>query len=446
MRCEKIFRCEVTNRIRWSNRLERGLVRAAQVPPLNGSFVNVMSATIDIPPQFEVVDQPLDTQMTISMGPQHPSTHGVLRLELVLDGESVVKTTPDIGYLHTGMEKLFEYRKYQQGIVITDRMDYLNPLGNNLAYVMAVEKLLQIEIPERAQVIRVLTCELQRIASHLVWLGTHALDLGAMTVFFYAFREREKILNLIEAASGGRLTPSYFRIGGLMMDLPAGFDRRVKQFLDDFPHAVEEFHKLITGNRIFQKRTQGVGYISAEDAIDWGLSGPSLRGSGVELDIRRANPYCGYEQYDFEIPTEPDCDVWARYMVRMREMKESHKIVSQALSRLRPGPVKADAPKVVLPDREAMKTHMDALIHHFLIVAEGFDVPAGEVYMPIEASKGELGVYVKSTGGPKPARVHFRGPSFVNLSALPHMSRGAMVADIVAIIGSLDIVLGEIDR
>lgn len=406
-----------------------------------------MSTSVaNIPPQFEIVDQPLDTQMTISMGPQHPSTHGVLRLELVLDGEMVVKATPDIGYLHTGMEKLFEYRKYQQGIVITDRMDYLNPLGNNLAYVMAVEKLLQIEIPERAQVIRVLTCELQRIASHLVWLGTHALDLGAMTVFFYAFREREKILNMIEAASGGRLTPSYFRIGGLMMDIPAGFERRVKQFLDDFPPSVEEFHKLITGNRIFQKRTQGVGYISAEDAIDWGLSGPCLRGSGVKVDVRRTNPYCGYENYDFEIPVEPDCDVWARYMVRMREMLESHKIVTQALSRLRPGPVKADAPKVVLPDREAMKTHMDALIHHFLIVAEGFDVPAGEVYMPIEASKGELGVYVQSTGGPKPARVHFRGPSFVNLSALPHIAQGEMIADVVAIIGSLDIVLGEIDR
>ena len=406
-----------------------------------------MSTSVaNISPQFEIVDQPLDTQMTISMGPQHPSTHGVLRLELVLDGESVVKATPDIGYLHTGMEKLFEYRKYQQGIVITDRMDYLNPLGNNLAYVMAVEKLLQIEIPERAQIIRVLTCELQRIASHLVWLGTHALDIGAMTVFFYAFREREKIMNLIEAASGGRLTPSYFRIGGLMMDLPAGFERRVKQFLDDFPPAVEEFHKLITGNRIFQKRTQSVGYISAEDAIDWGLAGPCLRGSGVEIDVRRTNPYCGYENYDFEIPTETDCDVWARYLVRMREMIESHKIVTQALARLRPGSVKADAPKVVLPDREAMKTHMDALIHHFLIVAEGFDVPPGEVYMPIEGSKGELGVYVKSTGGPKPARVHFRGPSFVNLSALPDLARGAMVADIVAIIGSLDIVLGEIDR
>ena len=405
-----------------------------------------MSTATNIPPQFEIVDRPLDTQMTISMGPQHPSTHGVLRLELVLDGEMVVKTTPDIGYLHTGMEKLFEYKKYQQGIVITDRMDYLNPPGNNLAYVMAAEKLLGLEIPERAQTIRVLFCELQRIASHLVWLGTHALDLGAMTVFFYCFREREKILNIIEAASGGRLTPSYFRIGGLMMDLPAGFERRVEQFQEKFPKAVDEFHTLLTGNRIFQKRTQGVGRISAEDAIDWGLSGPCLRGSGVNLDIRRANPYSSYEQYDFEVPTEPDGDVWARYLVRMREMKESHKIVQQALSRLKPGPVKADAPKVVLPDREAMKKHMDALIHHFLIITEGFDVPAGEVYHPIEASKGELGVYMKSDGGSKPSRVHFRGPSFVNLSALPQMAEGEMVADIVAVIGSLDIVLGEIDR
>jgi NADH-quinone oxidoreductase subunit D len=404
------------------------------------------SSTVSLPPQFEIVDRPLDTQMTISMGPQHPSTHGVLRLELVLDGEMVVKTTPDIGYLHTGMEKLFEYKKYQQGITITDRMDYLNPLGNNLAYVMAVEKLLGLEIPERAQTIRVLTCELQRIASHLVWLGTHALDIGAMTVFFYCFREREKILNLIEAASGGRLTPSYFRIGGLMMDLPAGFERRTRQFLDDFPKAMTDFDKLLTGNRIFQKRTQNVGRISAEDAIDWGLSGPCLRGSGVTLDLRRATPYSGYENYDFEIPTEPEGDVWARYLVRMREMNESHKIVTQALSRLKPGPVKADAPKVVLPDREAMKTHMDALIHHFLIVAEGFDVPPGEVYQTIEASKGELGVYVKSNGGPKPDRVHFRGPSFVNLSALPQLAKGAMIADVVAIIGSLDIVLGEIDR
>src|SRR3954462_2291312 len=302
-----------------------------------------MSTAVENIPVVGELDSSLESQMVLSMGPQHPSTHGVLRLDLRLDGELVIRAIPDIGYLHTGMEKLFEYRKYQQGIVITDRMDYLNPLGNNLAYVMAVEKLLQIEIPERAQVIRVLTCELQRIASHLVWLGTHALDIGAMTVFFYAFREREKILNLIEAASGGRLTPSYFRIGGLMMDIPAGFERRVQQFLNDFPQAVKEFHTLVTGNRIFQKRTQGVGYISAEDAIDWGLSGPCLRGSGVNVDVRRTNPYSSYEQYDFEVPLEQDCDVWARYMVRMREMVESHKIVVQALSRLKPGPVKADA-------------------------------------------------------------------------------------------------------
>lgn len=406
-----------------------------------------MSTAVDnIPSQFEVLDNPLESEMTLSMGPQHPSTHGVLRLDLRLDGELIIRAVPDIGYLHTGMEKLFEYKKYQQGIVITDRMDYLNPLGNNLVYVMAGEKLLQLEIPERAQVIRVLFCELQRIASHLVWLGTHALDLGAMSVFFYCFRHREKVLNLIEAASGGRLTPSYFRIGGLMMDLPAGFDRRCKQFLDDFPEALETFDTLVTGNTIWQSRTMGIGVISREDAIDWGLTGPCLRGSGVDLDLRRDNPYCGYETYDFEVPTETDGDVWSRYMVRMREMNESYKICRQALERLKPGPIKADAPKVVLPDRDDMRKHMDSLIHHFLIVAEGFNVPPGEVYMPIEASKGELGVYMKSNGGPKPDRVHFRGPSFVNLSALPVMTEGEMVADVVAIIGSLDIVLGEIDR
>jgi NADH-quinone oxidoreductase subunit D len=404
------------------------------------------TALRDIPSQFEVIDQPLESQMTLSMGPQHPSTHGVLRLDLRLDGELVVKAIPDIGYLHTGMEKLFEYKKYQQGIVITDRMDYLNPLGNNLAYVMAAEKLLQIEIPQRAQVIRVLMCELQRIASHLVWLGTHALDIGAMSVFFYCFRHREKILNLIEAASGGRMTPSYFRIGGLMMDLPAGFERRCKQFLDDFPEAMSTFETLVTGNTIWQSRTQGVGVMERDEAISWGLTGPCLRGSGVDLDLRRDNPYTGYETYDFEIPVETDCDVWARFKVRMREMYESYKICRQALERLKPGPIKADAPKVVLPDRDDMRKHMDSLIHHFLIVAEGFNVPSGEVYMPIEASKGELGVYMKSNGGPKPDRVHFRGPSFVNLSALPAMVEGEMIADVVAIIGSLDIVLGEIDR
>jgi len=396
--------------------------------------------------KFEVLDQSLESQMTLSMGPQHPSTHGVLRLELILDGEMVIKTIPDIGYLHTGMEKLFEYKKYQQGIVITDRMDYLNPLGNNLAYVMAAEKLLGLEIPERAQIIRVMMCELQRIASHMVWLGTHALDIGAMSPFFYAFRQREKILNLIEAASGGRMTPSYFRIGGLMMDLPAGFERRVKQFLEDFPAALDMFDTLVTGNTLWQSRTKDIGVITAEEAIDWGLTGPCLRGSGVNLDLRRDNPYSGYETYDFEIPVEPSGDVWGRFMVRMRELRESYKIVRQTLERLKPGPTKADAPKVVLPDRDDMRKHMDSLIHHFLIVAEGFNIPEGEVYFPIEGSKGELGVYMKSNGGPKPDRVHFRGPSFVNLSALPVMSEGEMVADVVAIIGSLDIVLGEIDR
>ncbi|MBX3268401.1 MAG: NADH dehydrogenase (quinone) subunit D [Acidobacteria bacterium] len=404
------------------------------------------SAAETIAADFDAIDEPLETQMTLSMGPQHPSTHGVLRLDLRLDGELVVKAIPDIGYLHTGMEKLFEYKKYQQGIVITDRMDYLNPLGNNLAYVMAAEKLLQLEIPERAQVVRVLMCELQRIASHMVWLGTHCLDIGAMSVFFYCFRQREKILNLIEAASGGRMTPSYFRIGGLMMDLPAGFDRRVRQFMDDFPEAMDTFNTLVTGNRIWQSRTKDIGYISKEDAISWGLTGPCLRASGVDLDLRRDNPYTGYETYDFDIPVETGGDVWARFMVRMRELEESYKIVRQALERLKPGPIKADAPKVVLPDRDDMRKHMDSLIHHFLIVAEGFNVPPGEVYHAIEASKGELGVYMKSNGGPKPERVHFRGPSFVNLAALPVMSEGEMVADVVAIIGSLDIVLGEIDR
>jgi len=392
------------------------------------------------------MDTALESQMTLSMGPQHPSTHGVLRLDLRLDGEMVIKAIPDIGYLHTGMEKLFEYKKYQQGIVITDRMDYLNPLGNNLAYVMAAEKLLGLEIPERAQIIRVLMCELQRIASHMVWFGTSCLDMGAMTPFWFTFKEREKILNIIESASGGRMTPSYFRIGGLMMDLPAGFENRVKQFLDGFPDALKTFDTLITGNTIWHSRTKGIGIISKEDAIDWGLTGPSLRGSGVGLDLRRANPYTGYETYDFEVPVENDGDVWSRFLVRMRELRESHKIVKQALERLKPGPIKADAPKVVLPDRDDMRKHMDSLIHHFLIVAEGFNVPAGEVYHAIEASKGELGVYMKSNGGPKPERVHFRGPSFVNLSALPVMAEGEMIADVVAIIGSLDIVLGEIDR
>src|SRR4028119_2152216 len=357
-----------------------------------------MTPTIGTESPYEVLDRPLESQMTLSFGPQHPSTHGVLRLELVLDGELIVKNIPDIGYLHTGMEKLFEYKKYQQGIVITDRMDYLNPLGNHLCYVMAVEKLLGLEIPERAQTIRVLFCELQRIASHMVWLGTSAPDLGGRGVFFFCFRQREKILNLIEAASGGRMTPSYFRIGGLMMDLPAGFERRCKQFLEDFPAALDQFATLVSGNTIWQSRTKGIGVITAEEAIDWGLTGPCLRGSGVDLDLRRDDPYSGYETYDFEIPVEPDGDVWARFRVRMRELYESYKIVRQALERLKPGPIKADAPKVVLPDRDDMRKHMDSLIHHFLIVAEGFSIPEGEVYHAVEGSKGARGGCMTAEG------------------------------------------------
>ncbi len=339
-----------------------------------------------------------------------------------------------------------EAKKYQSNICITDRMDYLNPMGNNLGYVLAVEKLLQLEIPPRAQCIRVLMCELQRIASHLVWIGTHALDVGAMSVFFYAFQEREKILNMFEDVCGGRMTPSYFRVGGMFQDLPAGFDAKVNQFLSEFPAALEAFDTLLTGNRIFRGRLQGVGVLSAEDAISWGITGPSLRGSGVEHDLRRAEPYSGYENYDFDIPTFPEGDVWARYQVRRQEFRESLKIVRQCIEKMPTGPIKADNDKVVLPDRDDMKTHMDALIHHFLIAADGFKVPEGEVYVAIEGSKGELGYYIISDGSERPFRCHVRGPSFVNLSALPDMVKGSLIADVVAVIGSIDIVLGEIDR
>ncbi|MFY9222204.1 MAG: NADH dehydrogenase (quinone) subunit D [Blastocatellia bacterium] len=396
----------------------------------------------------QVRETALDSNITVSMGPQHPSTHGVLRLEVVLDGETVVNTIPDIGYLHTGMEKIMETKKYQQNITITDRMDYLNPMGNNLGYVMCIEKLLGIvdDIPERAITIRVMLVELQRIASHMVWLGTHALDIGAMSMFFYCFREREKILNIFEAVCGGRMTVSFFRVGGLPYDIPDFVPGLVKEFCDNFPSALKEYDTLLTGNKIFQNRTRGVGIITAEDAIAWGVTGPSLRGSGVDYDVRRYDPYCGYENYDFDVPVEKDGDVFARYMVRMRELRESHKIVKQALKRLEPGPVKADSHKVCLPDREVMLNQMDALIHHFLLAGLGFTVPPGEAYHAIEGSKGEYGVYIISDGSENPYRVHVRGPSFVNLQALPMMAKGEMLADTVAIIGSLDIVLGEIDR
>jgi NADH-quinone oxidoreductase subunit D len=395
---------------------------------------------------LEVKGSPLDSQMILNMGPQHPSTHGVLRLVLTLDGERVVDAHPDIGYLHTGMEKLAEYKKYQHVITITDRTDYLNAMGNNLGYVLAVEKMLGLEVPPRAQVIRVMMTELQRIASHLVWIGTHGLDLGAMSLFFYAFAAREKILQLFEAASGGRLTPSYFRIGGLMADLPEGFTTRVRQFCQEFPRVIEEFDRLLTRNPIFRMRTEGVGCISAQDAIVWGMTGPSLRACGVAHDLRRAHPYSGYETYDFEVPTESAGDVYARYLVRVQEMRESLKIVRQALDKLPSGPIKADDPRVSLPPREQMLTQMDALIYHFLLTGEGLKVPPGEIYLAVESPRGELGYYIVSDGGPKPFRLHIRAPSFAHAQALPVMIKGHLLADVVAVIASIDIVLGEIDR
>ena len=388
-----------------------------------------------------------DTQMTVSMGPQHPSTHGVLRLELVLDGETVIKATPDIGYLHTGIEKTMEKEKWQQVVTITCRMDYLNSMGNDLGYCLAVEKLMGVEAPPRAQVLRVLLTELNRLASHLVWWGTHAMDIGAMTAFFYAFTEREKILDIFECVSGARLHQSYFIIGGCRAEVPENFPGLVASLLADFKGYLAEAKKLVTGNRIFQRRTQGVGRISAEDAIQWGLSGPSIRGSGVNWDVRKSEPYSGYETYDFNVPVYPDGDVWARYLVRMDEMWESIRICEQALARLRePGPVMADHPKLKLPERDLMKQHIDVMIHHFLLASEGFTVPIGEVYFPIESARGELGYYVVSDGQERPWRVRVRAPSYVNLSALPTMAEGQLIADVVAIIGSIDIVLGDVDR
>jgi NADH-quinone oxidoreductase subunit D len=388
-----------------------------------------------------------DTQMTISMGPQHPSTHGVLRLELVLDGETVIKATPDIGYLHTGIEKTMEKEKWQQVVTITCRMDYLNSFGNDLGYVLAVEKLMGIDVPRRAQDIRVLMTELNRLTSHLVWFGTHGLDIGAMTAFFYAFTQRERVLDLFECVSGARLHQSYFIIGGLRWDLPENFLQQTTDFLDGFPAFLDECKRLVTGNKIFQRRTRGVGVISKESALDWALSGPTVRGSGVNWDIRKAEPYSGYETYDFRVPVYNDGDVWSRYLVRMEEMEESWKICRQAVERLRePGAFMADHPKLKLPERDLMKKHIDVMIHHFLLASEGFTVPVGEVYQSIESARGEIGYYVVSDGAERPYRVRVRAPSYVNLSALPAMVEGSLIADVVAVIGSIDIVLGDVDR
>lgn len=384
--------------------------------------------------------------MTINMGPQHPSTHGVLRLIVELDGEIIQKITPHIGYLHRGIEKLSEHRTYHQTIPLTDRLDYLAPMSNNLGYVLAVEKLLGIDVPERAQVIRVIMAELTRLKSHLVWIACHALDIGAMTVFLYAFREREKIMDIYEMVSGARMTSNFFRVGGLSKDIPEGFSAAVREVLDTFPGHFDTYEGLLTKNTIWLQRTIGNGVISAEDAIDYGITGPALRGSGVDWDLRRDNPYSGYEKYDFKVPVGENCDTFDRYKVRLVEMRESVKIIRQALDSLKPGPVLADEPQICYPPKENVYNSIEGLIHHFKIASEGFSAPEGEVYQSVEAPKGELGYYLVSDGSTKPYRMRIRPPSFVNLQAIEKMAKGAMIADLVAVIGTLDIVLGEIDR
>ena len=387
--------------------------------------------------------------MTLNMGPQHPSTHGVLRVALELDGETVVKARPIVGYLHTGMEKQAEYKTYTQSIPQTDRMDYLAPMSNNLAFCLAAEKLLGIEVPPRVQAIRVLLTELTRISSHCMWLGTHALDIGAMTVFFWAFREREKVLSIYEHVCGARLTASYFRVGGLAMDIPEGFLDRCRTFVDEMPAHVDEYEAMLTKNPIWLARTRGVAILSARDAVALGATGPILRGSGVQYDLRKAQPYSGYETYDFEIPVRTSGDAYDRYLVRVEEMRQATRICDQAIRRLEelgPGDYRLRDFKYVLPPKEEVKTSMEALIHHFKIVAHGFFPPVGEAYQAIEAPKGELGFYFVSDGTPRPWRMKVRSPSFVNMQTLSVMVEGRLVADVITAIGSLDIVLGEIDR
>jgi NADH-quinone oxidoreductase subunit D len=393
-----------------------------------------------------LVEPGQDGTLILNMGPQHPSTHGVLRLILEIDGETIVRLRPEIGYLHTGIEKTCEAKFYQQVVPLTDRIDYLCPMTNNLCYCLAVEKLLGLEIPPKAQWMRVLMNELTRINSHLVWLGTHAMDIGAMTVFLYCFREREDILRLFEMVSGQRMMTSYFRIGGLALEPPLGFFEKVKKFADRFPGNVDEYENLLTGNPIFMMRTKGVAYLSMEDAITLGASGPTLRGSGVDIDLRRDAPYTGYEHFKFNVPVRTEGDVFARYLCRVQELRESIGMVQQALAGMPEGPVKADAPKVVLPDREKMKTQMEALIYHFKIITEGFAVPAGEVYQAIESPRGEMGYYIVSDGTAKPYRVHMRAPSYANLQTLAKMCEGQLIADVIAAIGSIDVILGDIDR
>ncbi|MGB7094430.1 MAG: NADH dehydrogenase (quinone) subunit D [Anaerolineales bacterium] len=384
--------------------------------------------------------------MLLNMGPQHPSTHGVLRLLLEMDGEIVVNCFPDIGFLHTGIEKNMEAKSYEKAAVMTDRLDYLNNLGNNLVYCMAIEKLAELDVPVRAQAIRVILTELQRIGSHLVWLGTHTLDLAAISVFWYTFRERELIQDINEMVSGQRMMTTYFRPGGLWRDVPVEFEAAVRDFIDIFPGRIKEYEDMLTENPIFIDRTKGIGILKAEDAVNWGVTGPQLRSTGVAHDLRKTEPYMGYEQYDFDVPTHTDGDTYARYLVRVEEMRQSLRIVEQALDKLPYGPVRSNNRKFVPPPRSELGTSMEAVIHHFKLWTEGFDMPKGSVYAATESPRGVLGVYLESDGSPKPYRVHWRTPSFDNLQVLPVLAKGHLVADLVALVGTTDFVLGDIDR
>jgi NADH-quinone oxidoreductase subunit D len=385
-------------------------------------------------------------RMVINMGPSHPSTHGVLRLILELDGEVITNVYPDIGYLHRGDEKIAENMTYTQFIPYTDRLDYLAPLANNVAYAYAVEKLLGVEVPPRCQYIRVICSELARISSHLLGLGAYGLDIGAFSIFLYTFTERERIYDLCECISGARFTTSYTRIGGLMNDLPAEFIPMLRKFLDSCPRTIDEVDRLLTRNNIFLDRTRGIGIISKEVAMDYGVTGPNLRASGVEWDIRKAHPYGGYDQFAFEVPVGTVGDCYDRYILRMEEMRQSLGILRQAIDRMPAGPVNIDDPKIVLPPKQKVLTEMEALIHQFMNVTTGVNAPPGEIYFSAENPKGELGFYIVSRGGGSPHRLKIRSPSFCNLQALPAMAIGHMVGDMVAILGSIDFVMGECDR
>src|SRR2546421_4968272 len=384
--------------------------------------------------------------LTVNFGPQHPSTHGVLRLVVDLDGETIRRVKPVIGYLHTGIEKEREALRWKQGVVVTDRHDYLSPPINNLAYALAVEQLMGVEAPPRATVLRVIMSELTRIASHLIWLGTSGIELGAMGIFMYCLRDREKILDLNEEISGFRMHTSYIRPGGVMADATPRFLELLDTFIDQMPANIRQYEDLLTHNPIFMERTQGVGMLSPDDAIRLGATGPMIRGSGLPWDLRKDRPYCGYETYDWEVAVEAGCDCYARYLVRIKELKEAVKILRQALDRLPSGPINVDDRKMLPPPREELETSMEAVIHHFKLFTEGYSPPPGDVYVAVESGRGESGCYIVSDGTHKPRRVKFRSASFVNLQALEHMAIGHMIADFIAVIGTADTVLGDVDR